>query len=99
MRKAQLDERSFAAAEFARLVTQADVSQSGLGGEDKRRAEAALDALRGWDGSLPADSTRLGLGSGLGLAANPNPNANPYPSPNPDQRRRVPMHALRARAG
>ena len=57
MRAAQLDERSFAAAEFARLVTQADVRQSGLGGEEKRRAEAALDALRGWDGSLPADST------------------------------------------
>ena len=57
MRAAQLDERSIAAAEFARLVTQADVSQSGLSGQDARRAVAALDALRGWDGNLSADST------------------------------------------
>lgn len=60
---AQCDVLSVAAAEFATLVAQADVSRGGLeeGVEARRHATEVLDALRQWDGHLSADSVTASM--------------------------------------
>ena len=61
MKAAQQSVISIAAREFADVVSTAEVEQSGVSDTDVVLAHRALDALRGWDGSLEASSTTATL--------------------------------------
>lgn len=58
---AQNDVISLAAQQFASVVQHADVSRSGLAPADAQLATATLEALRGWDGELSAESETASL--------------------------------------
>ena len=56
MKAIQMDVTSLAARDFAQCVCRADVQKAGLSDADAALASAALESLRGWDGSQAADS-------------------------------------------
>lgn len=61
MKRLQNDFTSVAAKDFADAVAAADVQKSGLAGDEAALAASALAQLRGWDGSLDAESETASL--------------------------------------